>query len=218
MQYTFNIGAGASQTFDIVGKFFKLLTATGLVRVQIDRGYRMDLLPGRGWRGIPFHRVNVLDLSGLPNAGTFLAGDFEVIDDRISGDVSILDAINATCQIYNPALTVALGFTATQVIAPAANVNGIIVRHVSTNVVAGAGGTADLRLYGMPAAPASLVPTGVPAIMLGFSNSNAAGAQDVRADFSMRRRLPPGWGIYQATSNAVAAPTAGGVNFSAEIL
>lgn len=93
MQYTFNLAANATERYNIEGDYLKLIAATGTVQIETDYG-RIDLLPGRGFRlppGKKFAYFNVRDRTGAGNQGTLLAGSFDLIDDRVSGSVEVID-------------------------------------------------------------------------------------------------------------------------------
>ena len=91
MQFDFNLSAGASQTLDVRGRFFKYKSGTGMIRVRTSLGGAVDLLPGQGIENINFTNLTVSDRSNAQNAGTILAGDFDFRDDRITGSVEVID-------------------------------------------------------------------------------------------------------------------------------
>jgi hypothetical protein len=91
MQYDFNVPANGGQVIDVKGKFFKYKSGTGLIRVRINKGGYVDLLPGQGVWNVDFDTLTMQDRSGAPNIGTLLAGDFDFHDDRITGTVEVVD-------------------------------------------------------------------------------------------------------------------------------
>lgn len=91
MQYDFSLAAGAGVTLDIAGKFFKYKSGTGLIRVRGSSGGYLDLMPGQGVWGTEFTSLTVQDRSGAQNVGVLLAGNDDFRDDRITGDVTVLD-------------------------------------------------------------------------------------------------------------------------------
>jgi hypothetical protein len=91
MQYDFNLAANAGQNNEIVGSFVKYVAGVGLIRVRLSTGQFIDLLPGQSIKGVSFTSVNVSDRSGLPNSGSFLAGNYEFADDTISGTLSTIN-------------------------------------------------------------------------------------------------------------------------------
>lgn len=125
MQFDFNLGAGASQTIDVKGRFFKYKSGTGPIRVRVSGGGSVDLLPGQGVENVLFASLTVSDRSNASNMGSILAGDFDFRDDRISGTVDIVDGgksrtlagqsfssavlcygaggLYSTAQVFNPA-------------------------------------------------------------------------------------------------------------------
>jgi hypothetical protein len=91
MQYDFSLAGSASVVRDVKGKFFKYKSGAGLIRVGLSTGQYVDLLPGQGIWGVDFTWLTITDKSGVANAGVVLAGEFDFHDDRIAGDVSIID-------------------------------------------------------------------------------------------------------------------------------
>ena len=91
MQFDFAIPGNGAQVVDVVGRFVKYVSGAGKIRVRLDKGGYLDLLPGQGAKGLDFARLQIEDRSGAGNYGVLLAGNFEFQDDRVSGDVSIID-------------------------------------------------------------------------------------------------------------------------------
>jgi hypothetical protein len=91
MQYDFALAANGGQQIDVRGKFFKYVSGTGRIRVRINRGGYVDLLPGQGVWNVEFETLNISDRTGAANAGTILAGEFDFHDDRVAGEVSVID-------------------------------------------------------------------------------------------------------------------------------
>lgn len=91
MQFDFTIPANGAQVLAVVGRFVKYVGGTGKIRVRMDKGGYIDLLPGQGAKGLDFGRLQIEDRSGAQNIGVLLAGNFEFQDDRISGTVDVVD-------------------------------------------------------------------------------------------------------------------------------
>lgn len=91
MQFDFTLPANGGQIIDTKGSFVKYVSGTGKIRVRIDRGSYLDLMPGQGARGLSFDQLRIEDRSGAGNVGVILAGAFEFQDDRISGTVDTVD-------------------------------------------------------------------------------------------------------------------------------
>ncbi|PJJ17819.1 hypothetical protein CLU90_0999 [Janthinobacterium sp. 67] len=91
MQYDFNLPGNGGQVIDVKGRFVKYRSGTGYIRVRLSNGGYADLLPGQGIFNIAFDSLTIIDRTGLANAGTILAGDFDFRDDRIYGDVNVID-------------------------------------------------------------------------------------------------------------------------------
>lgn len=91
MQFDFNLSANQSQHIDVVGTFLKYKAGTGTIRVRMDGGGYIDLLPGQGVNNVKFTSVDVQDRTGAQNVGTILAGIYDFRDDRITGSVEVID-------------------------------------------------------------------------------------------------------------------------------
>lgn len=91
MQFDFNVGPNQSQHIDVVGSFVKYKGGTGTIRVRLNGGGYIDLLPGQGVNGVNFTSIDVQDRTGAQNVGTVLAGIYDFRDDRITGTVDVLD-------------------------------------------------------------------------------------------------------------------------------
>jgi hypothetical protein len=95
MQYDFNLLPNESQTMEIAGRFFKYKSGTGVIRVRTTGGGYVDLLPGQGVWNVEFSSLTVTDRSGSANAGVLVAGAFDFRDDRIVGQVEVINGERA---------------------------------------------------------------------------------------------------------------------------
>src|SRR5207253_5023923 len=81
-----------------IGSYFKVLSATGTFEVTGDAfGQLGALLPGQGLRleEGQFTRLTFRDTSGAPNLLYVLVAGDGFIDDRITGEVSVIDGEKA---------------------------------------------------------------------------------------------------------------------------
>lgn len=91
MQFDFNVGPNQSQHIDAVGTFIKYKAGAGTIRVRLNGGGYIDLLPGQGVNNVKFTSIDVQDRTGSQNSGTILAGIYDFRDDRITGTVDVVD-------------------------------------------------------------------------------------------------------------------------------
>lgn len=91
MQFDFNLQANQNQHIDVSGTFLKYINGNGKIRVRLNGGGYIDLLPGQGVANVKFNNVDVQDRSGLMNAGTILAGTYDFRDDNVYGTVALRD-------------------------------------------------------------------------------------------------------------------------------
>lgn len=90
--YPFSIPAGGSFPLLVIGDYCKILTSSGPLELAGDTfGSIGPVLAGQGVQDSPFNRLVLVDRSGATNNGTILIADNAFIDDRITGDVSIID-------------------------------------------------------------------------------------------------------------------------------
>lgn len=89
--YDFTLNANGAFVILAEGSFYRLMSATGAVEVRRNNGSIVGpLLPGQGERA-EFISLTITDKSGAANAGTILIADDSFIDERISGEVSVID-------------------------------------------------------------------------------------------------------------------------------
>lgn len=94
--YPFALGALESLPLMVQGSYFKILSSTGMVDVTGDTfGTVEAMLAGQGLRGQDFRRLVIRDRSGSGNVVRLLVSDDQFVDDRISGEVSVIDALRA---------------------------------------------------------------------------------------------------------------------------
>lgn len=89
--YTYTVPANGSVPIMVEGSFFKIIAATGMVSVGGDFGKLGPLLAGQGLKGRNSTRFMLNDMSGEANVVSILIADDGFIDDRISGEVSMID-------------------------------------------------------------------------------------------------------------------------------
>lgn len=139
--YPLTIGAYEALPLMVQGSYFKILSATGMVNVTGDTFGTVEALQaGQGLRGQDFGRLVVRDSSGGSNMVRLLIGDDQFIDDRISGEVVVIEG-NKGRSIAGKAFTITSLFGAASV----GNVNqsaiynpvGSGARIVVNNIVVG---------------------------------------------------------------------------------
>jgi hypothetical protein len=94
--YDFNLAANGSQVVYAVGKYLKLLSATGGISVRVDGGSSLPMTVGQGLEledGETWSEITITDTSGLANAGKLFIGAGRFTDQSlaISNEVSIAD-------------------------------------------------------------------------------------------------------------------------------
>lgn len=140
-------------------------------------------------------------------AGVVRLGVGRVQSARLVGIVGVTNKISAAVKATFGAGNTAVGLNATQIIAPAANLNGLTIRRASCGITGTAGTTTgEARMIAAPVTPTSTVPA-TSFQICGTAVTGAASLSDNRND--MNYQLPPGWGIWIVNniSGAAAAST-----------
>lgn len=89
--YDFTLTAGGSMPLLVQGDYMRIMSATGAVEVLTDN-YRIGpIMAGQGQAKSPFTRLTITDRSGAANVGYVLVADSDFIDNRINGEVSVID-------------------------------------------------------------------------------------------------------------------------------
>ncbi|HEX7890294.1 MAG TPA: hypothetical protein VF522_13115 [Ramlibacter sp.] len=94
--YPIVIPAGGAFPLQVHGDMFKVLSSTGTLTVTGDSfGNMGQVLPGQGLERTPFTRLLLTDTSGAVNVVQLLVSGAGFIDDRITGEVSVIDGAKA---------------------------------------------------------------------------------------------------------------------------
>lgn len=110
------VAAGGSMQVLAEGSFFRVYSSSGPVAVTVDTvGELGPLLAGQGLKDTPFKRLFVRDLSGSANIVQLIVADASFVDDRITGEVSVIDGgksrtIAGQMGMINAQTSAAVGF------------------------------------------------------------------------------------------------------------
>jgi hypothetical protein len=226
MQFDFNLGANQSQHIDVVGTFLKYKAGTGMIRVRLNGGGYIDLLPGQGVNNVNFTSVDVQDRTGAANSGTLLAGMYDFRDDRITGTVDVVDGGKArtkanmafSAAVWSPAS--AGNYTTAQIFNPAGSGKNVVCSQIilttdfSAVIVIGWNnqangallGTFNSKLSGGASSVAQQANNGLPGLPTNFKYLGAYQAS-TNAPFIYKFAEPvvlqPGYGL-SVQNNAMA--------------
>lgn len=194
--YDFSLaaGIGSARLIQAIGTRCKLLAATGPMEVRTDQGAVYSLLPGQGFNmpaGEAFREIFLANKQAGAVSGTIFVGDETFIDDRITGDVSIIDnaaaKTSAGRQYIGSAFTPALGAGVWGILGLRAGASAVAIRRLTISST-----TAGQMLWGCM--------TGTPT-----ANYNAGlGAMQNKA-FGQAASLAVRW----SATGAAASPTVG---------
>lgn len=89
--YDFSLAAGGNVNLAVSGGYYRIMSATGAVRVRREGGSQLGpLYPGQGERE-EFNRLTITDVSGAANTGYILVSEESFVDERITGEVAVID-------------------------------------------------------------------------------------------------------------------------------
>jgi hypothetical protein len=153
--YDFTIPAGGAVQLAVCGSTAKILTASGLVQIQTDTGARVLAMPGQGVRNFDFGKITLVDKSGAVNKGFIWIADADMIDDRITGEVSVIDG--GKSRVISGSSFLGVGFAVgtaydvpkVQLLNPAASGKRIVINQFVIQGESGAG-MASIRRYDTP--------------------------------------------------------------------
>lgn len=137
--YQFTIPAGGSFPLQVAGSFFKILSQTGAVGVTGDTfGTIGELLAGQGLREVDFQRLTFRDTTGAANLVRVLVADANFVDDRITGEVSVIDGSRAITMsgrafmaaVFNTSAAAAGTYPHAQVFNPAGSTKNLIFKSI----------------------------------------------------------------------------------------
>jgi hypothetical protein len=89
--YDFTIPANGSFQLNVEGEYVRIMSSTGMMELVTDT-YRIGpIAAGQGQANTPFKRLTINDKSGVGNIGVILVAVSDFVDQRITGDVSVID-------------------------------------------------------------------------------------------------------------------------------
>lgn len=94
-KYTFTMAGNGVYRLQVSGDYFKILSASGLVRVKGKWGELSSLVAGQGLENSDFDDLFFTDESGASNTVTVFVGDRNFID-GLTGNVGISGTVNTT--------------------------------------------------------------------------------------------------------------------------
>lgn len=190
--YDFVIPANGSVYLEVPGDYYKILSNTGNLSTRRDGSN--DLKPmyaGRGEKGALFQRLILSDLSGSTNTGQILiASGAEMVDTTLQ----LVGAVQVRPEVASGNWGNLAAFAANspvQIIAPAANVNGILVN--GGHITAGEVTVVTISIIAKSSPPASIIDGEV---ILALATTSAVQTANLQKDVL----IPPGKGVYAIAS------------------
>lgn len=181
--YDFNIGPGKNQRLQVSGSYFRIMTSTDVLEVDSEGfGNLYPMSAGQGLRGQDFNVLNLVNRSGVQNVGTILVSDANFVDDRITGEVTIIDGekfrtLNGGALSGSAISTAVAGqHSYTQLWNPAASGKNVIVKQVEISL--SGTGVIPAFLYFTTVAQANLQPTRIS----NKKSGSATGVAQIRSE------------------------------------
>lgn len=193
---------------------FSMLNASEPLPLNMTPGSSVEHLPYNSlllsWAAQPGYKMTLLVGAGVSIRNVAGAAPSTPLNSQ--------DLVAPACQSLCQATASVLGFAAVQLLAPAANVKGAVVRSVVVNTSAGAGGTAQAMITAGQIAPtAANFTANVPnTALFAFANSSSTSLVSVE-ESTLARQVPPGWGLWLSHFTTVTASNASAY-VSAEVL
>lgn len=219
--------AGTALVLPLAGNFLYVdqRAGTGYARVFFEdvtnTATPVTIFAGALWRA-PFTEI-AIENEAQPGATLRLVYGLDIDALPISAAgvtvlnaLTIQDSISSACAFTQTPLSTAItAFTATTLLAAAANPRGVRLRSFGVNCQAGAGGSCTIRLLAASVAPVALA---TQANAYEIVTTQSSGALVVRDELALQRLIPAGWGIFAAHNVATAVALNTTVTFSAEVL
>lgn len=194
------IAAGETKRFERAGRYIEIFDASGLVDLYLSdaNGGRVDYAKGAQSGIFLEASFAAFELaSATAQTVLLLVAEGRGGSRRQPGIVRVVDEI--TDAIVSTPITPATAVAAiayTQIVAPASNVRGIVLRFCSVSAQANAAGQAIMQLAACKSAPTGYnTPTQRYTIAGAASSNGAAAIENWRGN----KLLPAGWGLYYGT-------------------
>lgn len=172
--YDFSLPANGARELLVEGSYYRILSATGAVEVRRNGGSALGpIYAGQGERA-EFNRLTLIDKSGSNNNGFVIVADDTFIDDRVSGEVSVIDGGKARTtanlsflgRLYRAGL--AGNYVHVQLWNPSTTRNLIVQQFIASASVASTvhvlSASAALATLNTPAAPAAKLTGGTDSV------------------------------------------------------
>jgi hypothetical protein len=216
-RYPFAMAANGVFILPCTGTRFLISSSLGAVNVRLDIGGRLaNIQAGEGYKGRQFQGLEISDASGAVNTGWILVADDDYTNNRVVGEVSVIDGGKART-LSNRALSywtqkgqIAAEYSAVQLWNPAGSGANLIIEkitiaslintgfsHAQHNVaLAAVLGTPMSKLLGAVSASVCQPRAASAAAMAGqaFAISNGAASNSIIFQPPEPIVVPPGWG------------------------
>jgi hypothetical protein len=206
---TINLAANETKNFRKAGSYVEILSSSGPIGITMNSvaGGQINSING-GLSGLflnaDFGAFTVADQSGTAQQVLLLTCDPGEVGGsrRQPGNVRVIDEFTNALQtyIYTPA-TAVQAYNSVAVVAPAANLNGIIVRWSGVNAQAGAGGVANVQFVAAKSTPTDYI---VPVQRYPFAQAYDKAGVLVNSTAFFNKFIPAGWGLYASAQVTVA--------------
>jgi hypothetical protein len=218
---TFTIAATETKRFEVAGRYLEIIDSADRLNIDFNGpdGNRVDSMRGAlsgFYSEEPFGAFEVTNPGAVAQVVTLMITDRRGGSRRQPGNVIVVDSIPASVGSYTQASGLAVGFNAVQILDPALNVRGFVIRSLSGYAQSGAGGAMNMRFVAQATAPTN---TAAGAARLWLADVLSSNSVIERFQFpDLKKIIPPGWGIWTVTSVATVAGLQGQHFLSGELL
>lgn len=215
----FAMAAGETKLFEIAGRYLEIIDATGPVSIELfdanggQSDDARDVLSGT-YMTEAYSRFSVYSATAQ-TLELFLSSRGGGTK-RQPGNVRVIDEIGVNIQSMTGGPAAAIGFSTQQLLAPAANTKGFVIRSIAGYVQSGAAGVTNMRIVASPTAPTDTNPGPQRLWMADVMSVNGL-LVPFQFPF-VQRSIPAGWGIWVAAATINQALQQGQVFMSGEAL
>lgn len=217
----FAIAAGETKIFEIAGRYLEIIESAGPLTIELfdanggQSDEARDVLSGT-YMTEPYARTSIYSATAQ-TVELFMSARGGGTR-RQPGVVSVTNKIASSSSIAGTGGLTAIGFSANQLIAPAANTRGAIIRGASAGCATsaiGASNYAKLQMIAAPSVPGALSP---PVGLILADQFNPTTDYKENANWDKNITIPAGWGVWMLSANAGVVASSGGGALCFELL
>lgn len=219
---THTLAAGGTARFERAGRYFELIEAAGRVSVELtgpqgELSEDMTNALSGFYSEEPFAGLTISNPESYAQTVRFMVSRGRGGSRRQPGNVTVIDEITRACKVVTVSGPTTLhAFAATQIVAPASNVAGVMIRSAFVLNKSGNPGAVNARLAAAPAAPVSATAIDPGWEFMLTLSENGVAASSIENDLT--KKIPAGWGLWLLSSVTSTAAASNDATVSVELL